>query len=418
MADIKENIVEKLLKGEIKLYQVERLVGNDVNKAAEIRRKMLEKKLGIGLSHIGFKPIDLNLTFMKNIENAIGVAQIPMGVVGPLKVKGDYADGEYYVPLCTTEGALVASVNRGCSAITASGGARAKVIRDFMSRAPLFVTENVEKAVEFVKWVEENIDKIREVFDSVDPFVKFMDVTPWIVGRNIWLRFKGYTYDAMGMNGVTMATDKVCKWIEEQLNYVKYVSLSGNMCVDKKPNAINWILGRGKTVVAEAIVKKEIVEKKLKTTPEAIVEVAYRKNFIGSALAAAYGFNAHVANIIAAIFLATGQDAAQVVESSMSITTAELTEDGDLYIALTLPSLEVATVGGGTRLPTQSEALKIMQCQGPGDPPGSNVKKFAEIVASTALAGELSLLAALSAGHLAESHIRLGRALGKVTGKG
>jgi len=403
------DILNKLLKGEIKLYEVEQLVG-DVNKAAEIRRLFLEKVTGAQLKNIGYFSIDLNVTARRNIENPIGVGQVPMGIAGPLRVKGDYANGEFYIPLCTTEGALVASVNRGCSAITESGGARAKIIRDYMARAPLFITPSIEHAYKLVQWVREHKKEIEEVFNSVDPFVKLIDIQPWIVGRNVWLRFMANTFDAMGMNGVTLACDKTGKFIEENVKFARMISLSGNLCVDKKPSAINWLLGRGKTVVAEAIIKREVVMDKLKTTPEDVADVCLRKNLLGSSLAHAYGLNAHVANIVAAVFIATGQDCAQVVESSMAITTAEVTPEGDLYVSITMPSLEVGTIGGGTGLPTQREALAIMGCAGPGDPPGSNVKKFAEIVASACLAGEVSLLSALAAGHLAQAHARLGRA--------
>jgi hydroxymethylglutaryl-CoA reductase (NADPH) len=402
-------VLDKLLKREIKLYEVESLVG-DVDKAAEIRRLFLEKTLGVQLKNIGYYSMDLDVTAKRNIESPIGIGQIPMGIAGPLRVKGDYADGEYYIPLCTTEGALVASVNRGCSAITESGGARAKIIRDCMARAPLFITPSIEHAYKLVQWVREHRKEIEEVFNSVDPYVKLIDVQPWIVGRNVWLRFTANTFDAMGMNGVTLACDRTGRFIEESVKFARMISLSGNLCVDKKPSAINWLLGRGKTVVAEAIIKREVVMEKLKTTPEDAADVCTRKNLLGSGLAHAYGLNAHVANIVAAMFIATGQDCAQVVESSMAITTAEVTSEGDLYVSVTMPSLEVGTVGGGTGLPTQREALAIMGCAGPGNPPGSNAKKFAEIVAAACLAGEVSLLSALAAGHLAQAHARLGRA--------
>ncbi|MHC1628313.1 MAG: hydroxymethylglutaryl-CoA reductase, partial [Candidatus Nezhaarchaeales archaeon] len=359
-------VLDKLLKGEIKLYEVEQLIG-DVNKAAEIRRTFLEKITGAQLKNIGYFSMDLNITAKRNIENPIGVGQIPMGIAGPLRVKGDYANGDFYIPLCTTEGALVASVNRGCSAITESGGARAKIIRDYMARAPLFITPSIEHAYKLVQWVREHKKEIEDVFNSVDPFVKLIDVQPWIVGRNVWLRFMANTFDAMGMNGVTLACDKTGRFIEENVKFARMISLSGNLCVDKKPSAINWLLGRGKTVVAEATIKREVVMEKLKTTPEDAADVCLRKNLLGSGLAHAYGLNAHVANIVAAIFIATGQDCAQVVESSMAITTAEVTPEGDLYVSITMPSLEVGTIGGGTGLPTQREALAIMGCAGPGD---------------------------------------------------
>ena len=416
MSDVNENeILEKVLKGDIKLYRIEELVGNDVNRAARIRRLFLEKVTGAKLEHIGKHSWDLNITWRRNIENAIGVAQVPMGIVGPLKINGEYAKGEFYVPLCTSEGALVASVNRGCRAITLSGGAKARIIRDYMTRAPVFETPSIEKALELVSWVKEHYDEIKKVFEATEKhgFLKLLDIKPWILGKYVWLRFEAYTFDAMGMNMVTKGADAAGRYIEKETGYAKMISLSGNLCTDKKPGAINWLLGRGKTVTAEAILKRDVVKEVLKTTPEAMHKVNIVKNWLGSGYAHAYGLNAHVANIIAAIFIATGQDVAQVVESSMAITVTDVTEDGDLYISVTLPSLEVATVGGGTHLPYAREALSIMGCSGPGNPPGSNVKKFAEIVACTALAGEISLIAALAAGHLAIAHERLGRPRGK-----
>ena len=212
----------------------------------------------------------------------------------------------------------------------------------------------------------------------------------------------------MGMNMATIATDKACRYIEANYPKAKYLSLSGNMCVDKKPSVINALLGRGKSVVAEAVIKRDVCINILKITPEEIDFVNKVKNLLGSARAGSISFNAHYANIIAAIFIAAGQDVAQVVESSIGYTWTEV-RSGDLYISVTLPSLEVGTVGGGTWLPTQREALEILSIYGGGNPVGTNAKKFAEIVASAVLAGELSLLAALSAGHLAKAHLRLGR---------
>nr|MDO8062564.1 hydroxymethylglutaryl-CoA reductase (NADPH) [Candidatus Freyrarchaeum guaymaensis] len=406
-----EELVEKLVKGEIKLHQIEKYVGS-VDAAAKIRRKAIEKVIGRELKHIGSYSINLEETASRNIENPIGAQQIPLGVAGPLKVKGEVADGEYYIPLATTEGALVASVNRGCTAITASGGAKAKVLKSGITRAPCIVVPDTEHAVKLVNWVKENYDEIRKVFEGDDPFLKLTGIQHWIIGRNVYLRFTAETGDAMGMNMATSASDKACRFIEEQFPWAKTVALSGNMCVDKKPSALNYILGRGKTVQAEAVLKREYIEKVLKTTPEDMVEVVYRKLYLGTGQAAAYGLNAHVANIIAAMWLATGQDAAHIGESSMGIVTAEVLGDGNLYISLTIPSMICGTIGGGMWLPQYQEALSIMGCGGgfvKGAPPGTLAKKFAEIACSAALAGEVSLIAALAAGHLAEAHERLGR---------
>ncbi len=346
-----EELLEKLERGEIKLHQLEKIVGN-ANLAALIRRRFIERRIGKELPAIASTIIDFEEVVGRNIENPIGAIQIPLGIAGPLKVNGDYAKGEFYVPLATHEGALVASVNRGCKAITESGGAKVKIIKDAMTRAPVFKTESVEDALELVKWVEEHFNEIKEVAESTTKHGKLLKIEPFIMGNNVWLRFEFFTGDAMGMNMVTIATDKAVKFIEEKFGKAKCVALSGNVCTDKKPAFINELLGRGKTVVAEAIIKREVAEKVLKAPPELIHEVNLRKNWAGSSRAGSLSFNAHFANIIAAIFLATGQDAAQVVESSMGWTWTEV-RNGDLYISVTLPSLEVGTVGGGTRLPTQ-----------------------------------------------------------------
>ncbi len=402
------DIVERVVKGEVKLHELDRILGNS-NLAALVRRLALEKIVGASLSSIGSTILDFEEIVGRNIENPIGAIQVPVGVIGPLRVNGEYAKGDFYVPLATTEGALVASVNRGAKAITVSGGATTRILYDAMTRAPAIWTPSVEEAMRLVKWVSENIEKLREAAEYTTRHGRLKGIKYWITGNIVWLRFEFETGDAMGMNMVTIAVDEALKrLVHEYPGEMRVIALSGNMCTDKKPACINALLGRGKSVVAEALVKREVVEKVLKTTPEAIHEVNTVKNLLGSARACSISYNAHVANIIAAVFIATGQDVAQVVESSIAYTWTEV-RDGDLYISVTLPSLEVGTVGGGTRLPTQREALSLMGIAGGGNPPGSNAKKFAEIIAATVLAGELSLLAALAAGHLATAHKKLGR---------
>ncbi len=403
-----ERVVRGIVEGRISLHKASEILGNE-NAAALARRLALERMLGVTLSSIGSTIIDFEELKGRNIENPIGAVQVPLGVAGPLLVHGDYARGEYYIPLATTEGALVASINRGCKAITLSGGARAKVVHDGMTRAPLIWTPGVEEAVRLIRWVEENKQLLREAAESTTRHGRLVDIEPYLAGNMVWLRFVYTTGDAMGMNMATIATRKAIDTL--LANYpgeARLIAISGNMCTDKKPALINAIRGRGKTVVAEATIKRRVVEEVLKTTPEAIDEVNKAKNLLGSARAGSVSYNAHYANIIAAIFIATGQDPAQVVESSMGYTWTE-TRGGDLYISVTLPSLEVGTVGGGTRLPTQREALSILGVAGGGEPPGTNARKLAEITAAAVLAGELSLLAALAAGHLARAHEKLGR---------
>jgi hydroxymethylglutaryl-CoA reductase (NADPH) len=392
---------------EVKLHEFEKIYG-DANKAAEARRQYLEKAVGVRLENIGKTIIDFNTVVGRNIENVIGAVQIPVGVAGPLLVKGDYANGYFYIPLATTEGALVASVNRGAKFITESGGARVKVLKDGMARAPLFRLPSLIDAVEFVEWVTQHFDELKKAAESTTRHGRLKEVQPFIVGNYVWLRLVFSTGDAMGMNMATIASDAVAKYIQQHFPKAKLVALSGNMCVDKKANAVNFLLGRGKTVVAETVVKREVLER-LGITAEDVHEVNVRKNLIGSALAHSYGFNAHFANIVAAIFIATGQDVAQVVESSMGITSTEPRDEG-LYISVFLPSLEVGTVGGGTGLPTQREALALLGVAGSGNPPGTNALKFAEIIAAAVLAGELNLLIALARNELASAHQRLGRA--------
>jgi hydroxymethylglutaryl-CoA reductase (NADPH) len=406
-ADIDE-VLARLERGEVSFSKLEEVLGN-ANLAVLTRRRFLERKLGVSLSGIASTIIDFEELYGYNIENAIGAVQIPVGVVGPLKVNGDYAKGEFYVPLATTEGALVASVNRGAKAVTASGGAYVKVLKDGMTRAPLIWTPSVIEASKFVEWVKANMEVLKSKVSEVTRHGSLQDVQPFIVGNLVWLRFIYRTGDAMGMNMATLASDRICSYIEEYYEGDAWcISLSGNMCTDKKPAFINRLLGRGKYVVSEAVIPRSVAESVLKARTDLIHYINQAKNLLGSSVAGSVSFNAHYANVIAAVFIATGQDVAQVVESSMGFTWTELRGE-DLYISVTLPSLEVGTIGGGTRLRTQREALSIMGVAGGGDPPGVNALKLAEIVAATVLAGELNLLAALASGHLAKAHEKLGR---------
>jgi hydroxymethylglutaryl-CoA reductase (NADPH) len=276
-----------------------------------------------------------------------------------------------------------------------------------MTRAPVFRVAGVAEAEALVGWVRDNEDALAETAESTTSHGELLDVTPYVVGDSVFLRFRYDTKDAMGMNMATIATSEACDLIETETD-ATLVAVSGNLCTDKKPAGINATEGRGRSVTADVTVPREVVEERLHTTPEAIAETNTRKNLVGSAKAASLGFNAHVANVVAAMFLACGQDAAQVVEGANAITTASV-RDGDLYCSVSLASLEVGTVGGGTKLPTQAEALDVVGVRGGGDPAGSNADALAEIIAVAALGGELSLVGALSASHLASAHEELGR---------
>jgi hydroxymethylglutaryl-CoA reductase (NADPH) len=401
MVEEKE-IVDKLARGEIKLHEIEKYTSS-VSEAVDIRRKFMETVSGTTLENISNYSLDMEEAMKKNIENPIGTIQIPVGVAGPIKINGEHAEGQYYVPLATSEGALVASVNRGCSIISQSGGATVRIIDDKMTRAPVIKAESVIEAIEIKKWIEDNFTELKKAAEVTTRHGKLVKIDPVIVvGRYVYPRFVYRTGDSMGMNMVTIATEAALSLLHHKTG-AHVVALSGNVCVDKKPSALNLIEGRGKTLVAEVVVPKELVEQKLKTNPQSIEEVNMAKNFIGSAISGSMGFNAHYANMIGALFLATGQDEAHVVEGSLGITTAE-DKDGDLYFSVTLPDVPIATFGGGTRLETAQECLNIMGVLGSG-----KVQEFAEIVAATVLAGELSLMGALAAGHLARAHKDLGR---------
>lgn len=401
MVDEKE-IVTKLLNGELKLYEIDKFTKN-TREAVDIRRRFVEKLSDTHLENLAKYSLNMEEALQKNIENPIGTVQIPVGLAGPLKINGEHADGKFYVPLATSEGALVASVNRGCSAITDAGGANVRIADDKMTRAPVIKTKSVTEALQIKKWIINHFKELKKAAEVTTRHGKLLKIDPVVVvGRYLYPRFVYKTGDSMGMNMVTIATENALNLLTHKTG-AHVVALSGNLCVDKKPSNLNLVEGRGKTLVAEALIPKKIVENKLKTTTEAIVEVNTSKNLIGSAISGSMGFNAQYANMIGAIFLATGQDEAHVVEGSLGITTAEDIK-GDLYFSVTLPDVPLATIGGGTRLETARECLEIMGVYG-----SRKVGKFAEIVAGTVLAGELSLLGALSAGHLARAHKELGR---------
>lgn len=403
----KEEILKKVIIGEIKIHQIENFVKTP-KEAVDIRRKVIEKIRNVNLNHIGKYSLNPENLFGKNIENMIGVVEVPMGIIGPLRVNGNYANGNFYVPMATTEGALLASTNRGASVITASGGSITTIFKNGMTRAPVLRLKSSRDFYKISEFIVDNFSEIKKESEKDSRFRRLEKIVPYLVGRNLFLRFVYDTGDSMGMNGVTIGTDAAMKLIEDKFPDLKCISLSGNLCTDKKSSAINLIEGRGKSITAEVLIPHEIIKDKLKTDADTLIDVNYRKNLLGSAQAGSYGFNAHFANIVAAIFLATGQDIAQVVEGSQGFTTVEEEEDG-VYFAVTLPSLEIATVGGGTRIETQKEALDILGISGGGKVSGDNAKALSEICASTVLAGEISLIGALAAKHLTKAHIEYGR---------
>jgi hydroxymethylglutaryl-CoA reductase (NADPH) len=397
-------LAERVEAGELRLYELEDWA--DPETAATARRLVLRRETGVDLAAMGeyaFEAVNAEA----NIENMVGGASIPMGVAGPVAVEGEHASGEYYLPVATTEGALVASVNRGCSAITAAGGATARITKRGMTRAPVFRVADVTEGAEVATWVGENEDRLAAAAESTTSHGTMQSVTPYVVGDSVFLRFSYHTGDANGMNMATIATRAAAEVVEAETP-ASLVALSGNLCSDKKPAAINAVEGRGHSVTADLTVPRAEVRDRFGTTPEAIEEVNTRKNLVGSAKAGSYGFNAQAANVVASVFLATGQDEAHVVEGSNCITTVDARDD-ELYASVSLASLQVGTVGGGTGLATQTAALDLLGVAGGGDPAGTNADAFAEVLATGALAGELSLLAALSSRHLSSAHEELGR---------
>ena len=333
-----------------------------------------------------------------NIENMIGWTKVPLGQAIGLVVNNK----SYDLPLATTEGALVASVNRGCKATKLSGGIKVLVENIGATRGPVFKVKNLTEGKKLIDWVGGHFKQLKRAAEATSPYLRLLDFTPAMLGKNVWLKFRFNTGEAMGMNMVTIATQSLVQLIKQKLN-IDCVALSGNYCVDKKPSWLNFTGGRGKKVWAEAIVTRKIVKDVLKTSPEKIIEVVRDKHWLGSIMSGSMVGNGHFANIVAALFLSTGQDMAHVIEGSLGVTTAEL-ENKDLYFSVYLPTLMVGTIGGGTRLPSQQKALKML-----GEP---SVKELAGIIAGAVLAGELSLTAALASGDLARAHQLLGRPTG------
>jgi hydroxymethylglutaryl-CoA reductase (NADPH) len=398
-------ILAKIKEGSIKIYELEKML--PPVDAVRVRREFIGQETGATLENIGIISIDVDRAATRNCENMIGTVQVPVGVAGPLAINGEYAKGLFWLPLATTEGALVASVNRGAGAITKAGGAEVRILHDGMTRAPVFAATSVGHAKEIADWAEAHEEDLAAIAATTTSHGKMTGLVTFVAGTSVFVRLEFDTKDAMGMNMVTIASAKIADEIA-QATGARLIALSGNMCTDKKPAAINGIMGRGRSVVAGIALSHDLIGKIFKTDAATMIEVNYRKNLVGSARAGAMGFNAHAANVVAAMFIACGQDAAHAIDGSTCMTTIDATESG-VYVAVTLPSLPVGTVGGGTGVDTQNECLTILGVAGGGTPPGANAKKLAEIIGAGVLAGELSLIGALAAQHLARAHQELGR---------
>lgn len=379
-------------------------------KTIKERRQFIEKKLEIKLQNIGCYSVDENVASTRNCENMIGVTQVPLGIAGPIRIMNHESrimnyEG-YFIPLATTEGALVASVNRGCKAATLSGGVYAHTDKIGVTRGPVFKVKSIKESERLSLWLRKNQTAITSAAQSISHHLIYKKHDLTSIGNYVYIRFYFDSSEAMGMNMATIATEKIASLIKEETG-ISCLSLSGNFCVDKKPAWQNFLNKRGFEVKAEAVIKERIIKEVLKTKAKQIYDVWLGKCMIGSAISGSMGFNAQYANVVAAIFLACGQDIAHVVEGSLGITTTETLSNGDLYISVYLPALMVGVIGGGTTLGTQKEALQILGIDSAKN--GENSQKLAEIIGGVVLAGELSLLASLAQGSLAGAHQRLGR---------
>ncbi|KAL6209092.1 hypothetical protein ACLB2K_020035 [Fragaria x ananassa] len=410
-----EEIIKAVVAGTIPSYSLETKLG-DCKRAASIRREALQRVTGKSLEGLPLEGFDYESILGQCCEMPVGYITIPVGIAGPLMLNGR----EFSVPMATTEGCLVASTNRGCKAINLSGGASSVLLKDGMTRAPVVRFNSAKRAAELKFFMEdpENYETISMVFNKSSRFGRLQTVKCAVAGKNLYMRFTCSTGDAMGMNMVSKGVQNVLDFLQDDFPDMDVIGISGNYCSDKKPAAVNWIEGRGKSVVCEAVIKGDIVTKVLKTNVAALVELNMLKNLTGSAIAGALGgFNAHASNIVSAVYLATGQDPAQNIESSHCITMMEAINDGkDLHVSVTMPSIEVGTVGGGTQLASQSACLNLLGVKGANrEAPGTNARQLASVVAGSVLAGELSLMSAIAAGQLVKSHMKYNRSNKDVT---
>jgi hydroxymethylglutaryl-CoA reductase (NADPH) len=366
------------------------------------RRDFVAQRTGTDLRHVGSYSID-PAQLPGNIEHFTGVAQVPIGIAGPLTVRGEHAQGDFVVPLATTEGTLVASYNRGMRLLSASGGVRTTVVGSAMQRAPVFVLRDALEAREFGRWVDRHLDDVRAAAEATTRSGRLVGIGQYAVGPLLYLRFNYTTGDAAGQNMTGKATLAACQWISDHHPARPGFLLSGNVDTDKKHSQMNVLETRGKRVVAEAVVPADLLRDLMGVEAAHLFRMR-QVSATGAFLAGASSNGAHAANGLAALFIATGQDAANVAESHASLTYVDLLPNGDYYWSVTLPALIVATYGGGTGLPTQRECLEMLGCYGAG-----KVDKFAEICAGVVLAGEMSLSSAVVHGDWVSSHDRLGR---------
>jgi hydroxymethylglutaryl-CoA reductase (NADPH) len=370
--------------------------------AIDARRGFIRELTGEELHHVCAHSID-PCTTRGNIEHFLGAAQVPIGVAGPLLVNGEHARGEFYVPLATTEGTLVASYNRGMRMLYEAGGVTTTVVDDRMQRAPVFVLRSAREARDFAAWLTAHFNEIKVAAETTTRSGRLKDIEQYAAGRQLYTRFDYTTGDAAGQNMTGKATQRACEWILEHHDGIERYLLEGSFATDKKSSQVNMLRTRGKRVIAEAVVPDELLRRVMRTSSASLFSARQLSN-LGGFMAGVNNNGVHSANAIAALFIATGQDAANVAESSAAYIHAERRDNGDYYYSVTIPALIVATYGGGTGLPTQRECLELLGCYGAG-----KVHKLAEIVAATVLCGELSLGSAVVTDEWVDAHDQLGR---------
>lgn len=365
------------------------------------RRRWVEERTGALLTHVGAATVS-GPGVRGNVENPVGAVQVPLGVAGPLRIEGEHARGLFYVPLATTEGALVRSYERGMVTLTRAGGVTARVLVDENRVSPVFLFDGVAEAVAFAREVEGLFPRLQAAAESTTSHGRLLRIEPQPLGREVVVHFCYWTADAHGMNMIVKATDRACRWLAEQGRAGRYYIFSG---AESEKRASGSLLagGKGKKVAAGARIPARLVRAYLHATSEQIADV-WQKTILGHLQAGSLGYNGHLANGLTALFIACGQDVANVVNSAVGITAFEVVDGGDLYASVTLPSLTVATVGGGTGLGTARECLEMLGCAGAGHAP-----KLAEIAAATVLAGELSMAGAIASGEFVEAHEIYGR---------
>jgi hydroxymethylglutaryl-CoA reductase (NADPH) len=370
--------------------------------AVAARLEFARERSGAALEHLARFSFDPGTT-RGNIEHLVGAAQVPVGLAGPLLVNGEHAQGEFYVPMATAEGTLVASYNRGMRLLHEAGGVTTTILDDRMQRAPAFIFPSAREARAFGEWLEEHFDEVKSAAETTTRSGRLQDIAQYLASRIVFTRFNYTTGDAAGQNMTGKATQAACRWIVEHYPGIEQYFLESSFATDKKSSQVNMLQTRGKRVVAEATIPDALLGRVMRSDSDLLFRARQVAN-LGGFMSGVNNNGSHSANGITAMFIATGQDVANVAESSAGFVYAEQRPNGDYYYSITIPALIVGTYGGGTSLPTQRECLELLGCYGK-----DGVRRFTEIVAATVLCGELSLGSAIVAQEWVDAHDLYGR---------